>query len=481
MLRITENFTITCDSSTDQNIGYDGENLARTLSVFGSVDTAAVYYLETENKDGKKFWSMEITADGLQLPLTSALLSAPGYYTAQVSQHYNDVVRKTNCFLLRVGESVNAVETAPPVEPNLFEVQIAQMADYLQQAEEVLEQGQIDISAERTARENADNALDQRVTYLEEHGGGGTGAVTSVNGQTGDVTIPEATPYDDSEIRGQVAELNRELINLDGRKMEYKILTFTGSAFTLDGQTLTFAQIKELCLNKKDFVYALYANRLYIPQYISNSNVFFEASYIQSDIPKMHRISINSSNQVSQYSFDLAKVTDIPTAVKVAMCDGIGEAWTADERLAARLRQGADANEFTPLIDVTLEERGGFIAEIPELTTFSAFFAHIVIPQLPDDLGNVHAQFGGHNLIPYVGISTVSMSVTMAHIIKVHDNMYWSIKNTLNGIPQNYTTTQMVGKMNFCEINNNTIKIAGTAPKNLGLSIGTQIQLWGKK
>lgn len=213
-------------------------------------------------------------------------------------------------------------------------------------------------------------------------------------------------------------EVNRDL----SKKMEYKILTFDGTVFALDGQTLTFAEIKSLCLNTTDFVYALYSNRLYIPQYISNSNIFFEASYIQSNVPKMNRISINSDNQVSQYSFELAKLTDIPSgagtdvqingtsitsdgvanipicsesqvgltktnkdygtmvstydngamvifkaddrditlrqnkyrpivpnnldyALKCAMCDGVGTAWTTTEQQAAQERMGMFSSE----------------------------------------------------------------------------------------------------------------------------------------
>lgn len=94
-------------------------------------------------------------------------------------------------------------------------------------------------------------------------------------------------------------------------KMEYAILEFDGTAFNLDGQPLTFQQIKTLCLDNVHFVYAQYENRLYIPQYVSGSNIFFDASYIQSDIPKMNRISISSSGAVSQFSFELVKSTEL--------------------------------------------------------------------------------------------------------------------------------------------------------------------------
>lgn len=140
-------------------------------------------------------------------------------------------------------------------------------------------------------------------------GDGSGGAVDAYTKTETDAKLAEKA---DKE---EVTQLNRDLSDLDGRKMEYKILTFTGSAFAFDGQTLTFSEIKSLCLNNADFVYALYSNRLYIPQYVSNSNIFFEASYISSDVPQMHRISINSANQVSQYNYDIAKKTEIPTAL----------------------------------------------------------------------------------------------------------------------------------------------------------------------
>lgn len=95
--------------------------------------------------------------------------------------------------------------------------------------------------------------------------------------------------------------------------MTYYIVTFTGSAFTHDGAALTFDQLKALCLDTSHFVYAQYSNRLYIPQYISNNNLFFQASYIDSDVPQIHRISINNLNQVSQYNYNLAKTSDVPT------------------------------------------------------------------------------------------------------------------------------------------------------------------------
>lgn len=102
-----------------------------------------------------------------------------------------------------------------------------------------------------------------------------------------------------------------EMVPTEG--MTYYIITFDGTAFMHDEAVLTFAQIKTLCLDTSHFVYAQYSNRLYIPQYVSNNNIFFQATYITSDHPEIHRISINNLNQVSQYNYTLVKSTELPT------------------------------------------------------------------------------------------------------------------------------------------------------------------------
>lgn len=111
----------------------------------------------------------------------------------------------------------------------------------------------------------------------------------------------------------------------DATAMVYKVLTFDGSAFKdADGNTLTYAQIKAFCLDTKNFVYAQYANRLYIPQYISNNNIFFESSYIDSDIPYMHRLGINNANQTSNQTIRLTKSTETTAiATRVETVEGI--------------------------------------------------------------------------------------------------------------------------------------------------------------
>lgn len=125
-------------------------------------------------------------------------------------------------------------------------------------------------------------------------------------------------------IEGFVKEedFNTTIANIDETKMEYSILNFDGSSIKLDGTTKTFSELKELCLNKKNFAYLLYSNRLYIPQYVNENNVWFEAAYIDNDIPYMHRIGINSRNSISVVTKALAVKSDMDVAkAKIAMLE----------------------------------------------------------------------------------------------------------------------------------------------------------------
>lgn len=54
-------------------------------------------------------------------------------------------------------------------------------------------------------------------------------------------------------------------------------------------------------------------------------------------------------------------VNNLDYAVKAAMCDGKGAAWTAEEQAAARERMGID--EWESILDITLEEESSFSAD----------------------------------------------------------------------------------------------------------------------
>lgn len=125
-------------------------------------------------------------------------------------------------------------------------------------------------------------------------------------------TLLQYAKIEELEELSNFVDENKESIELlEDNKMEYAILTFNGSAIQLDGEKQNFAAIKELCLDKKHFTYLSYSNRLYIPQYVNDNNVFFEATYIDNEVPYMHRISINSRDLINVYTKALVVKTEL--------------------------------------------------------------------------------------------------------------------------------------------------------------------------
>lgn len=73
-----------------------------------------------------------------------------------------------------------------------------------------------------------------------------------------------------------------------------------------------------------------------------------------------YRISNRAPNDLSHiYAAHYISNSNLDAAVKAAMCDGKGAAWTADEQAAARERMGAYQKDYRLIADVTLEQESG--------------------------------------------------------------------------------------------------------------------------
>lgn len=70
---------------------------------------------------------------------------------------------------------------------------------------------------------------------------------------------------------------------------------------------------------------------------------------------------IDNRNNMWQPDYYALTVRRIDYAVKSAMCDGKGVAWTEEEQAAARERMGID--EWESILDITLEEESSFSAD----------------------------------------------------------------------------------------------------------------------
>ena len=75
------------------------------------------------------------------------------------------------------------------------------------------------------------------------------------------------------------------------------------------------------------------------------------------------RINKATDDMISKRSNNYCPIVplNLDYAVKSAMCDGKGAAWTAEEQAAARERMGID--EWESILDITLEEESSFSAD----------------------------------------------------------------------------------------------------------------------
>lgn len=87
--------------------------------------------------------------------------------------------------------------------------------------------------------------------------------------------------------------------------IEHK-LTYNGTAIQLDGATQTFAQVKSACDDATKFVFLVYENRLYIPQYVTASAIYFTCTYPTNTSGVMtRRIAMTSNNTVTVNNTEL--------------------------------------------------------------------------------------------------------------------------------------------------------------------------------
>lgn len=110
--------------------------------------------------------------------------------------------------------------------------------------------------------------------------------------------------------------------------------------------------------------------------------------------------------------------TNLDTAVKAAMCDGKGAAWTDAEQKAARKRMGADDNYVLIEETVLTEETAQFErAQEPDGTPYNFSAIKVIVKFVPGQTNGAFFCFGKNNGIRIVGgaSQTLSMPSSSAH------------------------------------------------------------------
>lgn len=116
----------------DSLIGYERDHLARRLEI--STDLGPEWALKLDlERDGKKnVVDLERDGDVLYVDLTRDMLAGDGHYRAQLRGLSGEVVRHSNVFWLVVSNSINAIDSFPPLKPT----EMAQMEERVTKAKD---------------------------------------------------------------------------------------------------------------------------------------------------------------------------------------------------------------------------------------------------------------------------------------------------------------------------------------------------------
>lgn len=116
-----KNWQVQMQNPQDARIGYQGENLSRTLKILVDVPGNWQYKLDLCNQEGKaNVLALEKQEDVLSVELTRAHVAVSGLCRAQVRGLDGERECRSNIFYLDIGPSINALDAFEPLEPDEF-------------------------------------------------------------------------------------------------------------------------------------------------------------------------------------------------------------------------------------------------------------------------------------------------------------------------------------------------------------------------
>lgn len=103
-------------------LGFKGDNNANTLTLTTDFTDEYDLKLDVELAEQKNIIQLAKTADKTySVLLTRDMLGTDGLYKAQIRGTMGDIIKHSNIFYLRIGDSINAADSFPPELPSEFE------------------------------------------------------------------------------------------------------------------------------------------------------------------------------------------------------------------------------------------------------------------------------------------------------------------------------------------------------------------------
>lgn len=218
-------------------------------------------------------------------------------------------------------------------------------------------------------------AIDTALAEAKESGAfDGKDGAPGEKGEKGDKGEPGETtyienPYDDTELKSEIATkitapenpavgkvFKIKSVNEDGTFVgEWADGGVTNLDVKIAGKSIVENGIAEIPIANRENVFGVVKT---IPYEFWGTGVGVGGKDNQLRLYPASEKNIDARQKINVSPIS---VNNLDYAVKAAMCDGKGAAWTADEQAAARERMGID--EWESIADITLEEESSFSAD----------------------------------------------------------------------------------------------------------------------
>lgn len=317
-------------------LGREGENLARSV-IFDVSDWISAYGVGTVSLIAQRSGDAEpypcnITVDGNTAvwSITSADTAHPGYGKCELRYSVGDVLVKSETWLTYTAD---ALGTPAPEAPEPQKAWV----------DKVLEAGQAAVDASVNPPKIGNNGnwfvwdfeANQYVDTGVAASGGSSGAVSSVNGQTGAVML---TAADVGAVSAPAyASVGQTIVvkavDKNGRPIEWEAVDAPTGGGAVDdvqinGNSIVDGGVANIPLGRKVPGVAKFTSKY-------GFQIWADGSLVPLD---WHTYVDSRQDAFMTYS-------NLDYVIKSAMCDGKGGAWTDVERIAALLRMGCTVDD----------------------------------------------------------------------------------------------------------------------------------------
>lgn len=354
----------------------------QTLRIQGVKIPAAVeVQFSTTERIGETVTRIGVTKEGVtEVPIPDTLLEGGGTtqdYTiyAFVYIENGDSGKTEYRVSMKIRARPKPEAHATPEEGELFRQAIVAVTESADQAESARKSAEASADEAKTSKENAETAAKVAEAFKTEAETARSEAVRAATGSTGAKDSAEKAKQDaeaaKEEIQESADQIQKNAIEIDSLK-ENKI-TKPAEAPTI-GKIIRVKSVNE----DGTFVCEWADSASELDVRIDGKSIVQDGV---AEIPKadtnthnLGLIRVNAGNGFAvsaDGTLNIIECTDdslkkryarivsgnvIDYAVKAAMCDGKGTAWTADEQAAARERMGAWTGDWQIIMDETLAE-----------------------------------------------------------------------------------------------------------------------------